>query len=147
MIETATATPARFDMFPTLSLRDELLSIISDMNKDINGVRPSLAPFTSHTESELRAEIERLQDFVDEAVEAEKQADAMSITRFNDEVGTFLQQGAANRSTAIRWMLQAQGYDETPEDAHWICYNNGINPYIPAGQAIFEEVEAAIATL
>ena len=148
MSETATATPARFSMFPTLSLRDELLSIISDMNKEIYGSRKiSLAPVNSMTETELQAEIERLQPLVDEVVEAEKQADATSITRFNDEVGTFLQQGAANRSTAIRWMLQAQGYDETPEDAHWICYNNGINPYIPAGQAIFEEVEAAIATL
>ena len=130
-----------------MNKRSDLLSIISDMNKDINGVRPSLAPFTSHTESELRAEIERLQPLVDEVVEAEKQADAMSIARFNDEVGTFLQSGASNRSTAIRWMLQAQGYDENPEDANWICYNNGINPYIPAGKEIFEEVEAAIATL
>ena len=127
-----------------MNKRSDLLSIISDMNKDINGVRPSLAPFTSHTESELRAEIERLQPLVDEAVEAEKQADAMSIARFNDEIGTFLQSGATNRTTAIRWMLQAQGYDESPEDANWICYNNGINPYIPAGKAIFDEVEAAI---
>ena len=130
-----------------MSQRDDLLSIISDMNKEINGVRPSLAPFNSQTETELLAEIERLQPLVDEVVEAEKQADTMSIARFNDEIATFLQQGAANRSTAIRWMLQAQGYDENPEDANWICYNNGINPYIPAGKEIFEEVEAAIATL
>ena len=125
-----------------MNKREELLSTISDMYKDAFGIRPH-GMFNDYSEVELRAEIERLQPLVDEAVEAEKQADAMSITRFNDEVGTFLQQGAANRSTAIRWMLQAQGYDETPEDAHWICYNNGINPYIPAGQAIFEEVEAA----
>lgn len=130
-----------------MSQRDDLLSIISDMNKEINGVRPSLAPFNSQTETELLAEIERLQPLVDEVVEAEKQADTMSIARFNDEIATFLQQGAANRSTAIRWMLQAQGYDESPEDANWICYNNGINPYIPAGKEILEEVEAAIATL
>ena len=130
-----------------MNKRDDLLSIISDMGKEINGVRPSLAPFNSQTETELLAEIERLQPLVDEVVEAEKQADTMSIARFNDEIATFLQQGATNRSTAIRWMLQAQGYDENPEDANWICYNNGINPYIPAGKEIFEEVEAAIATL
>ena len=140
MSNTATATPAR----QIMNKRSDLLSIISDMNKEINGVRPSLAPFNSMTETELGAEIERLQPLVDEVVEAEKRADAMSITRFNDEVATFIQQGAANRFTAIRWMLQAQGYDESPEDANWICYNNGINPYIPAGKAIFEEVEAAI---
>ena len=128
----------------SMTNRDDLLSIISDMGKEIHGVRPSLAPFTSHTESELCAEIERLQPLVDEAVEAEKQADAMSIARFNDEIGTFLQSGATNRTTAIRWMLQAQGYDESPESADYICYNNGINPYIPAGKAIFDEVEAAI---
>ena len=63
------------------------------------------------------------------------------------EIGIFLQSGATNRTTAIKWMLQAQNYEETLEDAHWICYNNGINPYIPAGKAIFDEVEAAIATL
>lgn len=124
--------------------RDELLQIISDMNKDINGVRPSLAPFNSMSETELKAEIERLQPLVDEAVAHEQMIDAVCITRFNDEVATFIQQGAANRSTAIRWMLQAQGYDETPEDADFICYNNGINPFIPAGKEIFEEVEAAI---
>jgi len=127
--------------------RDELLQIISDMNKDINGVRPSLAPFNSMSETELKAEIERLQPLVDEAVAHEQMIDAQCITRFNDEVATFIQQGAANRSTAIRWMLQAQGYDETPEDADFICYNNGINPFIPAGKEIFEEVEAAIEQL
>ena len=127
--------------------RDELLQIISDMNKDINGVRPSLAPFNSMSEAELKAEIERLQPMVDEAVAHEQMIDAQCITLFNDEVATFIQQGAANRSTAIRWMLQAQGYDETPEDADFICYNNGINPFIPAGKEIFEEVEAAIEQL
>ena len=127
--------------------RDELLQIISDMNKDINGVRPSLAPFNSMSETELKAEIERLQPLVDEAVAHEQMIDAVCITRFNGEVATFIQQGAANRSTAIRWMLQAQGYDETPEDADFICYNNGINPFIPAGKEIFEEVEAAIEQL
>jgi len=127
--------------------RDELLQIISDMGKDINGVRPSLAPFNSMSETELKAEIERLQPLVDEAVAHEQMIDAVCITRFNDEVATFIQQGAANRSTAIRWMLQAQGYDETPEDADFICYNNGINPFIPAGKEIFEEVEAAIEQL
>jgi len=127
--------------------RDELLQIISDMGKDINGVRPSLAPFNSMSEAELKAEIERLQPLVDEAVAHEQMIDAVCITRFNDEVATFIQQGAANRSTAIRWMLQAQGYDETPEDADFICYNNGINPFIPAGKEIFEEVEAAIEQL
>ena len=141
MSETATATPMR----QIMNKRDELLSTISDMYKDAFGIRPH-GMFNDYSEVELLAEIDRLQPLVDEVVEAEKQADAMSITRFNDEVATFIREGAANRSTAIRWMLQQQGYDETPEDAHWICYNNGINPYIPAGKAIFEEVEAAIAT-
>jgi len=127
--------------------RDELLQIISDMGKDINGVRPSLAPFNSMTETELRAEIERLQPLLDEAIKHEQMIDAMCITRFNDEVATFIQQGATNRTTAIRWMLQAQGYDETLDDADCICYNNGINPFIPAGKSIFEEVEAAIITM
>jgi glutaminase len=127
--------------------RDELLQIISDMNKDINGVRPSLAPFNSMSETELKAEIERLQPMVDEAIAHEQMIDAQCITLFNDEVATFIQQGAANRNTAIRWMLQAQGYAETPEDADFICYNNGINPFIPAGKEIFEEVEAAIEQL
>ena len=127
--------------------RDELLQIISDMNKDINGVRPSLAPFNSMSETELKAEIERLQPLLEEVIEHEKMIDAICITRFNDEVAVFIQQGAANRTTAIRWMLQAQGYDETRDDAEYLCYNNGINPFIPAGKEIFEEVEAAIATL
>ena len=127
--------------------RDELLQIISDMGKDINGVRPSLAPFNSMTETELRAEIERLQPLLDEAIEHEQMIDAQCITRFNDEVATFIQQGAANRTTAIRWMLQAWDYDETLDDADCICYNNGINPFIPAGKEIFEEVEAAIITM
>lgn len=127
--------------------RDELLQIISDMGKEIHGTRPSLAPFNSMTETELRAEIERLQPMVDEAVAHEQMIDAMCITRFNDEIATFIQQGAANRTTAIRWMLQAQDYNETLDDADCICYNNGINPFIPAGKAIFEEVEAAIITM
>ena len=130
----------------SMTNRDDLLSIISDMGKEIHGTRPSLSRYNSMTETELHAEIERLQPLVDEVVAHEQMIDAVCITRFNDEVATFIQQGAANRTTAIKWMLQAQGYDQTRENADYICYNNGINPYTPAGKAIFEEVEAAIET-
>ena len=131
----------------SMTNRDDLLSIISDMGKEIHGTRPSISRYNSMTESELRAEIERLQPMVDEAISHEQMIDAVCITRFNDEVATFIQQGAANRTTAIRWMLQSQGYDESPENADYICFNNGINPFIPAGKEIFEEVEAAIEAL
>jgi len=127
-----------------LTERQELLCTISDLHKDARGFRPSLDRYELKTDDELMAEIEWLGREVKEEIEREQQIDALCITRFNDEVATFIQQGAANRSTAIRWMLQAQGYDETPADADSICYNNGINPFIPEGKAIFEEVEAAI---
>jgi len=127
-----------------LTERQELLCTISDLHKDARGFRPSLDRYELKTDDELMAEIEWLGREVKEEIEREQQIDAVCITRFNDEVATFIQQGAANRSTAIRWMLQAQGYDETPADADSICYNNGINPFIPEGKAIFEEVEAAI---
>ena len=127
-----------------LTERQELLCTISDLHKDARGFRPSLDRYELKTDDELMAEIEWLGREVKEAIEHEQMIDAVCITRFNDEVATFIQQGAANRSTAIRWMLQAQGYDETPADADSICYNNGINPFIPEGKAIFEEVEAAI---
>ena len=129
-----------------MTKREELLSTISDMYKDAFGIRPH-GMFNEYSEQELLAEIDRLQVEVDDAIEHEQKTDALLITKFNDEVATFIQQGAANRFTAIRWMLQAQGYDETLEDADCICYNNGINPYIPAGKAIFAEVEAAIISL
>jgi len=127
-----------------LTERQELLCTISDLHKDARGFRPSLDRYELKTDDELMAEIEWLGREVKEEIEREQQIDALCITRFNDEVAIFIQQGAANRSTAIRWMLQAQGYDETPADADFICYNNGINPFIPKGKAIFEEVEAAI---
>ncbi|MGA1713679.1 MAG: hypothetical protein ACO4CS_20535 [bacterium] len=127
-----------------LTKRQELLCTISDLHKEARGFRPSLDRYELKTDDELMAEIEWLGREVKEEIEREQQIDALCITRFNDEVAIFIQQGAANRSTAIRWMLQAQGYDETPADADFICYNNGINPFIPEGKAIFEEVEAAI---
>jgi len=127
-----------------LTERQELLCTISDLHKDARGFRPSLDRYELKTDDELMAEIKWLGREVKEEIEREQQIDALCITRFNDEVATFIQQGAANRSTAIRWMLQAQGYDETSADADFICYNNGINPFIPEGKAIFEEVEAAI---
>jgi len=127
-----------------LTKRQELLCTISDLHKDARGFRPSLDQYEGYSEAQLGAVIQWLAVEVKEEIEREQQIDAVCITRFNDEVATFIQQGAANRSTAIRWMLQAQGYDETPADADSICYNNGINPFIPEGKAIFEEVEAAI---
>ena len=127
-----------------LTKRQELLCTISDLHKDARGFRPSLDQYEGYSEAQLGAVIQWLAVEVKEEIEREQQIDAVCITRFNDEVATFIQQGAANRSTAIRWMLQGQGYDETPADADSICYNNGINPFIPEGKAIFEEVEAAI---
>ena len=129
-----------------MNKRDELLSIISDMYKDAFGIRPH-GMFNDYSEVELLAEIDRLQVEIEKAIEFEAKSDAVSITRFNDEVETFIQSGAANRSTAIRWMLQARGNDENPERADFICFEEKINTCIPAGQAIFNEIEAAIATL
>jgi hypothetical protein len=34
----------------------------------------------------------------------------------------------------------------TSQDADTLCYNFGINPFVPAGKAIFDEVEAAVET-
>jgi len=124
-----------------INKREDLLSTISDMYKDAFGVRPH-GMFNEYSEQELLAEIDRLQVEVEDAIEHEQKTDALLITRFNDEVATFIQQGAANRSTAIRWMLQA--HDLTFEDADFICYNFGINPYISQGRDILEEIEAAV---
>ena len=127
-----------------MTKREGLLSTISDMYKDAFGIRPH-GMFNEYSEQELLAEIDRLQVEVDDAIEHEQKTDALLITKFNDEVATFIHQGAANRFTAIRWMLQA--HDLTSETSDFICYNFGINPYISQGRDILEEVEAAIYTL
>ena len=69
-----------------------------------------------------------------------------NLNYFNERVATFIQFGASDRTTAIRWILQAQDFRPAREDANFVCYDNGIDSSIPASKEIFEEIEVAIKT-
>ena len=83
-----------------INKREELLSTISDMYKDAFGVRPHACSTSILSKNYLKRLI-RLRLKLKSFIEHEQKTDALLITKFNEEVETFIHQGA-DRFTAIR---------------------------------------------
>ena len=60
-------------------------------------------------------------------MELEANMEKEAVARFEKAIAEYMQMGAEDRHTAIRWLLQAEGLDKE-YDAGYICYNLGL-PY------------------
>jgi len=105
--------------------REELVTYIYEGHKDAYGVKGRHYNFDAMSIDELRAEADRINNAVVEAIAEEKSQEALAEARFESRIVESIQLGAESREDAIRWILQAEGLDKE-YDAGYICYSLGL---------------------
>jgi len=103
-----------------VSDREDLVSYIWDIYKEINGVRPRWVNFDSMSYDELNAWAGRLAVEAEEAHKQHCQQLAADVQAFEDEVQLMLAMGAGSRANALRWMADAADAADSSKVEHWL---------------------------
>jgi hypothetical protein len=96
-----------------------------DMYKDAYGVRPRGIDTTEWTEEQFEAEFVQLGKVIDANYKEQLAAEARAVEQFEAQVASFIQSGAKDRATAIRWFHEAE---QTNGDEEYLCFCLGL-PY------------------
>lgn len=97
-----------------------LLGTISDMYKEVHGVRPSLTPYVNLPESELHEEIDRLGREAQHELERERWIESQCVDAFKTKIDSYLNSGAADETTALSWMMQNHQFHGPQCVDHWL---------------------------
>lgn len=110
-----------------LSRRDELLSYISDAFKDVNGFRPRGFGYNDMSDDELEAAAEKLSDEVVDSINEERNWELEARANWEAAVASAIGNGAPDRESAVRWLFDAEGFDENDlwDGASGISYKLG----------------------
>lgn len=104
-------------------------TIISDLHKDAYGYRPSeqfWRNWDAFTDDQKQSEWEYLLVQLDQSIKREEAQTAVAIAEFEESIRLTIEGGAADRSTATRWLMEA--CEEANGDVEFFEYLNGI-PY------------------
>ena len=96
-----------------------------DMYKDAYGVRPRGIDTSTWTEADFEAEFVYLGKAIEANYKEQLESEAKAIERFEAQVESFIQSGARDRATAIRWFHEAEGSNG---DDEYLCFLLGL-PY------------------
>ena len=110
--------------------RQDTLSFISDLYKDVNGVRPRFYNFHEWSDSELEAFTDKLIAQLKENQELERLQEEADVQFFQAQIQKTIELGAGDRKTALRWLFSSQEYDQgeyvTDWDVDGFLYSQGI---------------------
>ena len=85
---------------------------ISDLYKDVHGIRPRGYNFQEWSFDELTAFVNDLSDQAEADRKYEENMAKNAEIEFNNRIQEVIDLGAGNRETALRWMLQGDQGDE-----------------------------------
>ena len=90
--------------------RADLISYIYDGYKDAHGIRPRWIAFDTMSIAELEAMADQVSSEVAEAIECEKREQDTAAVEFEARLVDLIKVGAGDRTTAIRWLMDAGDY-------------------------------------
>ena len=93
--------------------RDDLQSFIWDCYKEAYGIRPRFMDFESMSMDQLRKEADSCADAAEETFQREKEEADEWVEEFKQAVQKTIELGANHEETALRWMTQAEKFDNT----------------------------------
>ena len=96
-----------------------------DMYKDAWGSRPRGIDTSSWTLEQFEAEFVQLGKVIEANYKLQLESEAKAIERFEAQVQSFIESGAKDRATAIRWFHEAEGSNG---DDEYLCFLLGL-PY------------------
>ena len=110
--------------------RSDVLSWISDLYKDVHGVRPRYINFNEWSDGELEVYTDKLIAQLKENEEQERLQEKANVKGFQDQVQKTIELGAGNRKTALKWLFSSEEYDQgeyvTDWDVDGFLYKKGI---------------------
>jgi len=114
-----------FKSWEEMSVLEQYSCQYWDMYKDAYGVRPRGIDTTEWTEAQFEAEFVYLSKIIDANYKEQLASEAKAVERFEAQVESFIQSGAKDRETAIRWFHEAE---QTNGDEEYLCFCLGL-PY------------------
>jgi hypothetical protein len=107
------------------------IAVLSDAHKDAYGFRPSADTYrlwASLPAAELAVIEDRIYADVIDAIEREHDEQARAIAAFEAEVTRLSAKLGADRATVIRWLIQAEGCEESVQDygLSYFAYTQGL---------------------
>jgi len=97
--------------------------LISDLHKDALGFRPIEAFWEGWTQSDddkKQAIWDGLCREMDRRQEEEARNEAYLLAKFKEEVQSYIELGAGDRQTALRWMTQDETFYHSQDIEHWV---------------------------
>ena len=110
--------------------RSDVLSWISDLYKDVHGVRPRYINFKEWSDGELEVYTDKLIVQLKENEEQDRLQEEADVKRFQGQVQKTIELGAGDRKTALKWLFSSEEYDQgeyvTDWDVDGFLYKKGI---------------------
>ena len=118
--------------------RYDLEMYIYDLHNAAYGVKGRHYDFASMSMDDLRKLADRIADAVEVAEAEEAHAAEVAIADFEATVGEFIEAGAGDRETALRWMAMEETFYNRQCVEHWV-FNRGFL-FTSHGKAVVEEL-------
>jgi len=119
--------------------------LISDLHKDARGFRPHEAFYEGWTQSDddnKQAIWDGLCREMDRREEMEARNEAYLLAKFKEEVQSYIELGAGDRQTALRWMTQDETFYHSQDVEHWV-WKQGIL-FTDYGRELVKELEKIV---
>jgi|TARA_R110000764_G_scaffold157773_1_gene245589 hypothetical protein len=104
--------------------REELYSYFSDVSKEAYGSRVRL-DIANMSVADIELKIDQAEHCAMLAQQDRDEEAALCVRRFEANVSSMIEMGAADRSTAIRWIVDANGMGDE-DDIGYIEYQLGL---------------------
>lgn len=129
---TTVSDPAHWAEFGIFTIeqyeRDRLISYISDVSKEARGYRERLN-WDAYSMEELEAIADGFTEELRVEMQREEERQQESIADFERLVKQYIETGAGDRETAIRWIVQGdEQIDLSHDDSSYVCFHFGL-PY------------------
>lgn len=118
-MSSVNSAPVSFDT----DIREDYMSLYSDMHKDAHGFRPRGIDYSNWTISKFENEFEYLENVIGRRIAEDNAAYDAAASRFESRVSDTIALGAGSRENAIRWIMDA---DNASGDIEYFCYLNGL---------------------
>ena len=119
--------------------------IISDLYKDVYGVRPReafYADWNNCTPAEKQKTWDEYCDTIEQQIAEQKVREAYCIARFEDRIKDVIGLGAGDRTTALRWISQQETFYHIQDVEHFV-WEQGIL-FTDYGKALIKELAAIV---
>ena len=115
--------------------REEMLSMMSDMHKDVYGFRGRVN-YSNYSMDELNAEVDFLQGIIEDDLKQQAVRQQQDIVVFKNLIQETIEHGAGNHETALRWLLEGSEY---PQDIEMFVWSYGID-FCDYGRSIYKQI-------